>query len=61
MCWICKFTFFQISDWKNEKEEMSPGRNVVAFNKDDLLNVDPAETDYLLGKLRFNYQNIPIW
>jgi len=44
--------FFQISDWKKEKEEMSPGRNVVALNKEELLNVDPTKTDFLLGKWR---------
>ena len=42
--------YFQISDWRKEKDEMSPGRNVVALNKEDLLHVDPTKTDYLLGK-----------
>jgi alkaline phosphatase len=38
-----------IGDWKSEKDQLSPGRNVVALNKEDLDGVDPDETDYLFG------------
>ena len=38
-----------IQDWKTEKDELSPGRNVVVFDRDGLKNVDPSNTDYLFG------------
>ena len=43
-----------IRDWKADKEEMSPGRNAVVLNKQELDNVDPAKTDYLFGKLIYS-------
>ena len=38
-----------IGDWKNEKDEMSPGRSVVALNRQELMNVDASKTDFLFG------------
>ena len=38
-----------IGDWKNEKDEMSPGRSVVALNRQELMNVDASKTEFLFG------------